>query len=305
MSHKEHLKTLILSLTRRLYILEERKAFSGLETSPTILMEIEDVKSQIAEKQAELAQLQDEEKQTLAAYLKTETRPLSSDETQTGLTSHSSSELPPATTIEEMIQLLEVERHRLATLLQSNVIGTLKLLLAQANTYEQSLRSNPAAQTALVMLITLARQLYQQIEDLTKNLHPTMLEKLGLAPALESLASQEMRVHGLQITVAFEALPERLPPPIELALFRAAQEGLELAIQQAQASYITIQLKHQDEHLIFRLGVSGPTHPIEPGLPATRRYLEQLGGIIKTGLNPSGEFETVIIIGLSPYSKIG
>ncbi|GIK43816.1 MAG: hypothetical protein BroJett011_76490 [Chloroflexota bacterium] len=305
MSHKEHLKTLVLNLTRRLQILEERKALYGLEASPTILLEIEDVKSQIAEKQAELAQLQDEEKQTLAAYLKTETLLVSPDVIQTGLTSHPPSELPAETTIEDMIQLLEAERQRLATLLESNVISTLKLLLAQANIYEQSLRSNPAAQTALVMLITLARQLYQQIEDLTKNLHPTMLEKLGLAPALESLTSQEMRVHGLQITLAFEALPERLPPPIELALFRAAQEALEQAIQQAQTSYITIQLKYQDEHLIFRLGVSGPTHPIEPGLPATRRYLEQLGGIVKTGLNPSGEFETVIIIALSPNPKIG
>lgn len=305
MSHKEHLKTLVLNLTRRLQILEERKALYGLEAPPTILLEIEDVKSQIAEKQAELVQLQDDEKQTLAAYFKAETLPVSPGVIQTGLTSYSPGELPAETTIEDMIQLVEMERQRLAALLQSNVISTLKLLLAQANTYEQSLRSNPAAQTAVVMLITLARQLYQQIEDLTKNLHPTMLEKLGLAPALESLASQEMRVHGLQITLAFEPLPERLPSPIELALFRVVQEALEQAIQQAQASYVTIQLKHQDEYLILSLSVNGPVPPVEPGLPATRRYLEQLGGIIKTGLNQSGEFETVIIFALSPYLKIG
>lgn len=305
MFYKEHLKTLVLSLTRRLYILEERKALYGLEASPTILLEIEDVKSQIAEKQAELVQLQDEEKQTLATYLKAETLPVSPGVIQIGLTSHPPSELPAETTIEDIIQLLEAERQRLAALLESNVISTLKLLLTQANTYEQSLRSNPAAQTAVVMLITLARQLYQQIEDLAKNLHPTMLEKLGLAPALESLASQEMRVHGLQITLAFEPLPERLPPPIELALFRVVQETLEQAIQQAQASYITIQLKHQDEHLILSLSVNGPARPVEPELPATRRYLEQLGGIIKTGLNQSGEFETMIIFTLSPYLKSG
>ena len=303
MSHKEHLKTLILNLTRRLHILEERKALQGLEASPTILLEIEDVESQIAERQAELARLQDEERQTLAAYLKAETLSISPDVIQTDSISHSPGQLPTETTIEDTIQLLEAERQRLATLLQSNVISTLKLLLAQANTYEQSLRSNPAAQTAVVMLITLARQLYQQIEDLAKNLHPTMLEKLGLTPALESLASQAMRAHGLQITLALEPLPERLPPPIELALFRAVQETLELAIQQAQASYITIQLKQQDEHLILGLSVNSPVHSVEPGLPTTRSYLEQLGGIIKTELNQSGEFETVIIFALNPYLK--
>lgn len=305
MSQVEHLKTLLVNLTRRLQILEERKALFGLESPPAILLEIEDVKSQIAEKQAELVQLQDKEKQTLAAYLKADTLPVSPGVTQVGLNSSVLPESSAETAIEDMIQLLETERQRLATLLQSNVMSTLKLLLAQANTYEQSLRSNPAAQTAVVMLITLARQLYQQIEDLAKNLHPTMLENLGLAPALESLASQEMRMHGLQITLAFEPLSERLPLPIELALFRAVQEALELAIQHTQGSYITIRLKYQDEYLILSLSLNNPARPVELGLPATRRYLEQLGGIIKTGLNQSGEFEATIIFALNPYQRIG
>ena len=130
-----------------------------------------------------------------------------------------------------------------------------------------------------------------------------MLEQLGLAPALESLASQAMRAHGLQVTLALEPLTERLPPPIELALFRAVQETLELAIQSAQTFYITIQLKQQDEPLILSLSVNGPARPVKPGLPATRRYLEKLGGIIKTGLNQSGELETVIIFARNPYLK--
>lgn len=297
MSQKKHLKTLLLNLTRRLQILEERQALHGLEASPTILLEIEDIRSQVAEKQAELARLQAEEEQTLAAYLQAEAQPVSPGEIAPPV----SGVVPAESTIEETIQLLEAERQRLATLLQDNVISTLRLLLNQANTYEHSLRSNPAAQTAVVMLTTLARQLYQQIEDLAKNLHPAMLEKVGLGPALESLAGQAMRQHGLQISLDIEPLPDRLPPQIELALFRAAQETLELAVRQAQASHLTIQLKKQHEHLIFSLSANGSAHPFEPGLPATRRYLEQWGGIIKTDLTQSGEFETVIILALSPY----
>ncbi len=50
----DHLKRLILNLNRRLQILTERQALHGLETSPAILMEIEDIKAEIAERQAEL-----------------------------------------------------------------------------------------------------------------------------------------------------------------------------------------------------------------------------------------------------------
>jgi signal transduction histidine kinase len=70
------------------------------------------------------------------------------------------------------------------------------------------------------------------VRDLENNLHPAILERLGLEPALETLASQIRRPHGLQITLTGMRLPERLPPQIELVLFRATQAALEQAIQQ-------------------------------------------------------------------------
>lgn len=104
--------------------------------------------------------------------------------------------------LENAAAAVEAERHRLAGLLQTSVIEPLNLLLSQANVYEQTLGANPTARMAVSVLTGLARQALQRVRDLEANLHPTVLDALGLEPALEALASQVMRAHGLQITLA-------------------------------------------------------------------------------------------------------
>ncbi|MBE7552253.1 MAG: hypothetical protein HS126_14385 [Anaerolineales bacterium] len=339
MSQRDHLRRVLINLHRRLQILEERKALYGLDASPTILTEIEDIQVAIAEQQEKLTVLEEMEKpdsiagfdavrnipqkpfrlsladpfSTLESFskeslvvtqpnqelslteLKTEISPASLLPAEPALTNLPAfTELPDSATIEDMVKALETERHRLAALLQNNVMTPLRLLLAQANIYEQSLQPNPVVQGAMMMLITLARQIFQQAQDLATNLHPTILESLGLTPALESLTGQAMRVHGLQITLALEPLRERLSASLELALFRVAQEALDEAINQGRASHIVIQLVRRDEQLIFSLTDNGAARPVDAALPTARPYLEKLGGVIQTGMNRYGNFEVTV-----------
>jgi DNA-binding CsgD family transcriptional regulator len=181
-------------------------------------------------------------------------------------------------------------------MLQGSVVEPLNLLLSQANAYEQSLGGDPMARLAVSVLTSLARQVLQQVRDLEANLHPTLLETLGLEPALEALASQAMRAHGLQVTLALERLRERLPPQIELALFRTAQEGLERAIREAHASQVTIRLERREKELVFKLADNGiaPARPAGGALRAARRRIEQLGGSLETSSGPHGGLELTI-----------
>lgn len=341
MSQSDHLKRVIINLHRRLQILEERKALYGLDASPTILTEIEDIQVAIAEQQGKLAALEEMEKpNSIASFdavtnipqktlrlspadpfstlelssnepltvvrpnqelnlaeLEAEILPVSLHPAETALTNLPvSGELPDHGAIEDMVNALEAERHRLAASLQNDVMTPLRLLLAQANIYEQSLRPHPAVQGAMMMLITLARQIFQQAQDLVTNLHPTVLESLGLTPALESLAGQVMRVHGLQITLALEPLRERLPAPLELALFRVAQEALDEAINQGRATHVAIRLARRDKQLILSLTDNGAARPAGTTLPTTRSRLEQLGGVIQTGIGRYGDFEVIVIV---------
>lgn len=146
---------------------------------------------------------------------------------------------------------LEAERHRIAALLESEVINPLALLLSQASLYEQTMGAHPQAFMAVSVLGGLIRQSLQKARDLQANLHPSLLEALGLEPALEALASQHIRTTGLRVSLAVGRLHQRLSPEIELALFRAAQFLIDHAVSQVHAAEITIQLQPHDNTVLF------------------------------------------------------
>lgn len=195
--------------------------------------------------------------------------------------------------VDDTVSAVEAERRRLADLLQRDVLESLNLLLTQSKTYEQSLTPDTATRMAFSVMTTLSRQIIQQVHDLETDLHPSVLEKLGLEPALEALANQAVRTHGVQVHMELQRLPERLPAPVELAIFRAAQHELGSAIHDAHATHITIRLERQEQHLLFSFSDNGAV-----GQRATRRNeiyqrLEHLGGIAQSGIGSQGRFEMI------------
>jgi signal transduction histidine kinase/DNA-binding CsgD family transcriptional regulator len=226
----------------------------------------------------------------------------------TGRAATAPSELTPLEAVlatryaEDTVVAIEAERRRLARLLQSQVIEPLNLLLSQGNIYEQTLTANPTARLAASVLNSLARQALQQVRDLENNLHPTVLERLGLEPALETLAGQMRRAYGLQVNLAVARLPERLPPQLELVLFRTTQAALERAVHQGRASEVTIRLEWYHERLIFHLadnGLEGTPWSTDT-LRSVCQRLEQLGGVVKQGSTPEGGFELGVTFVFTP-----
>lgn len=192
---------------------------------------------------------------------------------------------------------LEAERRRLAGLLDNQAIAPLSLLLAQANAYEQTFATNPQAQIALSVLTSLARQALQQIRDLQTTLYPTILESLGLEPALEALASQVLRAQGLEMRLNVERLRERLPLPLELALFRATQDAVDLAVHYTHASQITIQLERRADQIRFSLSDNGLVAATTTDLQRICERIEQLGGIVHLS-HPPEHFALAITFAL-------
>jgi len=199
---------------------------------------------------------------------------------------------------------LEAERHRLAGLLQRKVIEPLGLLLAQANIYEQSLTADPSTHMALSVLVSLARQVLQQARDLATDLHPVVLETLGLEPALETLAAQFTRVHGLRVSLSLQRLPARLSPPIEVALFRVAQDVLDRAVCQAHASQVTICLAQHAGQMHFSLSDDGLATLAADELLPCRQRIEQLGGTAQISIGSQGGLELRIGITTRPATQL-
>jgi GAF domain-containing protein len=120
MSEMDHIKKLIVNHTRRLQSLKEQQALNGLDTPPKILIEIDDIESEIAKLQSELRMLQvhlpphdNSSGETFKVQLKeTEIKPLrASDEkwkfiSEIALTMHSQSTFPYRKLLGTLIDLV-------------------------------------------------------------------------------------------------------------------------------------------------------------------------------------------------------
>jgi signal transduction histidine kinase len=97
-----------------------------------------------------------------------------------------------------------------------------------------------------------ARDMLDQIEDrirrISHELRPTILDDMGLLPAIEFLADGISQRWGIPVTVR-GSVAGGLPLPVETALYRAAQEGLTNVARHAHATCAEVSL-WQSPHLI-------------------------------------------------------
>jgi signal transduction histidine kinase len=146
---------------------------------------------------------------------------------------------------------------------------------------------------------------YQQLRHLSHELRPTILDDLGLVPALEFLSEGVARRTGLRVAV--QSSPRvRLAPPLETALYRVVQEALTNINKHAQATTVKIQFGTSgktvrcaivDDGVGFDPGGARP-HAVGAGigLLGIREKLQPLGGVLKIESAPGRGTKLVITV---------
>jgi len=87
-------------------------------------------------------------------------------------------------------------------------------------------------------------QLIARVRKMSGDLRPTLLDEVGLVPALRAYLDIQASLSGVAITLAAHEEPEgtRLPPPLEIACFRIVQESLTNALRHAAPMRIEVRL---------------------------------------------------------------
>lgn len=143
----------------------------------------------------------------------------------------------------------------------------------------------------LAAIVELLRQTEDGLRDLSHALHPTVLDNLGLVPAVETLADRIKKRTGLAVTVSSD-LRARLPSAVETTLYRMVQEALNNTFKHAQAKSVKIDLRQKPRAVICSVRDDGTgfsnSRPDAAGLGliAMRERLNALGGSLRLETEP-------------------
>jgi signal transduction histidine kinase/ABC-type amino acid transport substrate-binding protein len=88
-----------------------------------------------------------------------------------------------------------------------------------------------------------------QVRQISLDLRPSMLDDLGLVPALRSLLDQQGRRASVAVCFSAENIPENLDPEIQTTCFRIAQETITNAVRHADATQIEVDLQCENGKL--------------------------------------------------------
>lgn len=134
----------------------------------------------------------------------------------------------------------EEERRRLARELHDDTIQSLIALNQRIQLARAAAGDTTAAPLAEMEQLT--SETIADLRRLARDLRPSYLDDLGLAPALELLARDQTAALGLPVSFRSTGEPRRLPPEKELALYRIAQEALRNVGRHARAGRAAVTL---------------------------------------------------------------
>jgi len=127
-------------------------------------------------------------------------------------------------------------------------------------------------------------QALEELRELARGLHPAVLSDRGLGAALEALAGR------LPLPVAIEGrIAERLPEPVEAALYFVVAEALTNVAKYAEASSATVKFARGERYAEVEVvddGVGGADESLGSGLLGLADRVEALGGQLEISSRP-------------------
>lgn len=120
------------------------------------------------------------------------------------------------------------------------------------------------------------------VRNMALLLRPSMLDDLGLAPALQWQAREVSKRGGLSVTVNADDVPEELPEEHKTCIYRVVQEALHNAVQHSGARNVRVTVRLIDDRLLLTIQDDGkgfnPAAEKGMGLLGMEERVGHLGG---------------------------
>jgi signal transduction histidine kinase len=190
-----------------------------------------------------------------------------------------------------LVDAQETERRSISRELHDEVGQALGLLLMDAGRLSNQLGPRDEKGQELVQGIkTVAERTVQTVRNMALLLRPSMLDDLGLVPAVEWFGRELSRRGEINVEVRAENVSEDLPDPIKLGVYRLVQEALNNAQRHAQARNAIVELSQTKNAIRVKVSDDGcgfdPKRTRGMGLVGMEERVKHLGGTIEVDSHP-------------------
>ncbi len=159
---------------------------------------------------------------------------------------------------QRILRAQESERSRIAQELHDGInqlIASVKMRLRKVESSLPDLK--PAAREILHRCDQVLVRVLEENRRIAHNLRPAELDNLGLSAACTSFCNEVQARTNLRIACRIASPKRRLPPAIELHLFRIIQEALNNIAKHARAKLVKLQLQVRKDSVVLKIQDDG------------------------------------------------
>jgi signal transduction histidine kinase len=155
----------------------------------------------------------------------------------------------------------EEERRRIARELHDETSQSLSGLALQLQALveisQMSDEHHEELVTGLKRAQSLTVQVHNEVSRLISDLRPSLLDTLGVVPAIRQHTKTRLQPHGINVSVETRGKERRLAPDIETALFRFVQGAIGNIAQHSRAKNATVIIEYQPDELWLSISDDG------------------------------------------------
>ena len=184
-----------------------------------------------------------------------------------------------------VVAVQEEERRRVARELHDEVGQAISGVLVELGRAANRLPPESESRADLSLARQLAERAVEDVRDMALLLRPSMLDDLGLVPALKWQAREISRRTGVKIKVAAETVADDLPDGYRTCIYRVVQEALNNAARHAHASWVRVEALQDNDQIRVSIHDNGsgfdPSQDKGMGILGMEERVKSLGGIFR------------------------
>jgi len=211
----------------------------------------------------------------------------------------------------QLIDSMEAERKRIATELHDSIGQELLIIKNRALLALNDLKNKKNVREQLDEISATASQAIQATREITNNLRPYQIDRLGLKKSLESVINRAARTTTISFTSDIDPIDNLIPKEMDIHVYRIIQECINNIIKHAHATagkvtikrwYNRLNIDVEDNGTGFDVSLQRTQNERGIGLLGIGERTRFIGGTMRIESNPGKG--TRVLITIKTYDRI-